>query len=273
MLGLATQSMMGIPGLDLQYVMDALLHFFITGLRLGAFLLSSPIFGAKWMPLKVRTIFVICVAVALSEQVPPIEASFLGTPAGFMMMATEIIIGLGAGITLTIWFSAMVLAGEKIASTAGLGFATLSDPNSGGSTPVVSQMMQLLLLVIFLSVDGHLMAIAMILDSYQTLPVGQSIDINILIDTGISAAGSMFKVATMIMFPIIIVQLLVNAAIGIITRSAPQLNLFSFGFPITLMVVFLVLYMSAGVLGASSRSLIDNALFAMQGLLTGLAYG
>ena len=78
-------------------------------------------------------------------------------------MFIEIAIGLTAGLTLTIWFAAVLMAGEKIASSAGLGYAAQVDPASGGQTPVVSQILYLFLLVIFLSVDGHLLAIGTML--------------------------------------------------------------------------------------------------------------
>ena len=83
----------------------------------------------------------------------------------------------------------------------------------------------------------------------------------------------MFLAATIIMLPIAMVLLLINMTIGIITRSAPQLNLFSFGFPISLLAVFIVLFFSAAAIGASAESLIESALTAMQTLIGGLAYG
>ena len=94
-----------------------------------------------------------------------------------------------------------------------------------------------------------------------------------MIASGIAAAGSMFLAATIIMLPIITVLLMINVTIGIITRSAPQLNLFSFGFPITLIAVFILLFFSAGAFGTSSQSLIDSALMNLQDLIGGLSSG
>merc|ERR1711965_1020841 len=96
----------------------------------------------------------------------------LTSAAGVMMMLVEIAIGLTAGLTLTIWFSAILLAGEKIAASAGLGFAAQVDPSTGGQTPVVSQILYLFLTVIFLSLDGHLIVIRIMLESYSMLPLG-----------------------------------------------------------------------------------------------------
>ena len=71
-------------------------------------------------------------------------------------------------LTLTVWFSAILLAGEKIATAAGLGYAAQIDPSTGANTPVVSQILYLFLLVIFISIDGHLIAIGTMLESYQS---------------------------------------------------------------------------------------------------------
>ena len=273
MLGLATQEVMKLPGLDLQFVIGMLLQFFVASLRIGAFLLSAPVFGARWLPLQVRVVMAFSLAVAIALRTPPVDVSLLTSSAGIAMMFIEVAIGLTTGLTLTIWFASMLLAGEKIAATAGLGYAAQVDPATGGQTPVVSQILYLFLLVIFMSVDGHLLAIATMMESYSILPIGAQVSPEALVASGISAAGSMFLAATIIMLPISMVLLMINVTIGIITRSAPQLNLFSFGFPISLLAVFIVMYFSVGAFGASSKSLIESALAALQTLIGGLAYG
>ena len=209
-------------------------------------------------------------AAAIVVDVPDVGVDLLTSSTGISMMFIEIAVGLAAGLTLTIWFAAVLLAGEKIASSAGLGYAAQVDPATGGQTPVVSQILYLFLLVVFLSVDGHLLAIGTMMESYRILPVGAPVAPELLIASGITAAGSMFLAATIIMLPITTVLLMINVAIGIITRSAPQLNLFSFGFPISLLAVFLLLFFSASALGASSQSLIDSALTSLRDLIGGL---
>ena len=273
MLGFATTEMMKMPGVDLKFVTDFLLHYMLASLRIGAFLLSAPLFGARWMPLQVRVIMAFALASGVVLQVPPFDAEFLTTSTGIALMLVEIAVGLAAGLTLTIWFAAVLLAGEKIASSAGLGYAAQVDPSTGAQTPVVSQILYLFLLVIFLSVDGHLIAISLMLESYQILPVGTPVAGDVLIASGISAAGSMFLAATIIMLPITMVLLLINATIGIITRSAPQLNLFSFGFPISMLAVFVVMYFSVAAFGHSSESLIQSALGSIETLLGDLSDG
>jgi len=273
MLGLATTQVMQMPGVDLELVMVLLLQYFLASLRIGAFLLSAPLFGARWLPLQVRVIMAFCLASAVVSQVSVVDANILTSSVGLAMIFIEIAIGLTAGLTLTIWFAAMMLAGEKIASSSGLGYAAQVDPMTGSNTPVVSQILYLFLLVVFISVDGHLVAIGTMMESYRILPLGAPVAPEVLIAAGIGAAGSMFLSAAIIMMPIAMVLLMINVTVGIISRSAPTLNLFSFGFPITLISVFILMYVSVGAFGSSAQDLIDSGLFTIQTLIGDLADG
>ncbi|GIS12074.1 MAG: hypothetical protein CM15mP115_12250 [Alphaproteobacteria bacterium] len=231
MLGMATSQLMQMPGVDLQLVMTMLLQYLLSSLRIGAFLLSAPLFGARWLPLQIRIIMAFAMGAAVVGFVPVMDLNTLTSSTGIVLIFIEIAIGLTAGLTLTIWFAAMLLAGEKIASSSGLGYAAQVDPTTGANTPVVSQILYLFLLVIFISVDGHLIAIATMMESYRILPVGSPVAPDVMIAAGIGAAGSMFLSAAIIMLPIAMVLLMINVTVGIISRSAPTLNLFSFGFP------------------------------------------
>ena len=273
MIGLATTEVMQMPGVDLQLAMAFLLQYLFASLRIGAFLLSAPLFGARWLSVKVRVIMSFCLASAVASQSPPIDVGLLTSSLGVMMMFIEIAIGLTVGLTLTIWFSAILLAGEKIATAAGLGYAAQIDPSTGANTPVVSQILYLFLLVIFISIDGHLIAIGTMLESYRILPIGSPARPEDMIAAGIGAAGSMFLSATIIMMPIAMVLLMINVTVGIISRSAPTLNLFSFGFPITLIAVFVLLFVSAEAFGHSARDLVDSGLAYVQAMIGGLASG
>ena len=272
-MGMATSQLMQMPGVDLQLVMTMLLQYLLSSLRIGAFLLSAPLFGARWLPLQIRIIMAFAMGAAVVGFVPVMDLNTLTSSTGIVLIFIEIAIGLTAGLTLTIWFAAMLLAGEKIATSSGLGYAAQVDPTTGANTPVVSQILYLFLLVIFISVDGHLIAIATMMESYRILPVGSPVSPNVMIASGIGAAGSMFLSAAIIMVPIAMVLLMVNVTVGIISRSAPTLNLFSFGFPITLISVFILLYVSAGVFGANAQGLIDSGLDYVQTMIGDLSNG
>ena len=244
-----------MPGINLQFVMELLAGLFLASLRIGAFLIASPFFGGSSVPLQVRIIMAVLlgVAVVTTVEVPDWQA-FAGLN-GLQVILTELAIGISSGLILTIWFSAALLAGEKIASSAGLGFAAQIDPDSGGQTPVVSKTFSLFLTVIFLSWNGHLLVLRAVADSYTYLPVGAMPAFPVLIQSGIAAAGSMFLAATIIMLPLTAFLMAINLVIGVITRSAPQLNLFSFGFPISMIGIFVLLYLWVDVLGGAMDDL------------------
>ena len=190
-----------------------------------------------------------------------------------MIIVKEISIGLAAGLIMTIWFSAAALAGEKIASTAGLGFAAQMDPASGAQTPVVSQILNLLLVVLFLSLDAHLLVISIILKSYEISPIAYSPDLSVLVASGIEAAGMMFFAAAMIMLPVITLLLMINITIGVVTRSAPTLNLFSFGFPITIFSVIFLLYLAVSPLSQMFLEVIENHILILSDLFQEVSHG
>ncbi len=262
-----------LPGVNLQFVMDLLAGLFLASLRIGAFLISSPFFGGSAVPLQVRIIMAVLLGVAVmtTVEVPDWQA-FAGLK-GLQVILTELAIGISSGLILTIWFSAVLLAGEKIASSAGLGFAAQIDPDSGGQTPVVSKTFSLFLTVIFLSWNGHLLVLRAVTDSYTYLPVGAMPAFPVLIQSGIAAAGSMFLAATIIMLPLTAFLMAINLVIGVITRSAPQLNLFSFGFPISMIGIFVLLYLWVDVLGGAmddlSHAAVENIQLVLGAMING----
>ena len=244
-----------IPGIDLNLLMNFLLNFFLVSLRLGALLVSSPIFGARSVPVRVRVLltFVISAAYYGSVSVPNFEnLPFL---ALIRVMGVEVAIGLTGGIVLSILFASVALAGEKIAASGGLGFAAQVDPNSGGQTPVVSQFLTLFLLTMFLSANGHLRLIEGLRQSFDIIPMGQPVSLMAMSQFVIDIGGEMFYLGALLMLPVVSILLLVNVTIGVVTRSAPALNFFSFGFPLTMMALFIVMYIYTKPLGFAIEDL------------------
>ena len=265
-----------LPGLDLIKLTEITSSFFLSSIRIAAFLLSSPLFGARYVLLPVRILISMTLAVVVFNNLPSnfsTDMQNLDLPNLLVLIFKEIAIGLTGGLILTIWFSAAGLAGEKIATSCGLGYAMQVDPSSGTSSPVISQILTLFLIVIFISIDGHLIILRVLLDSYELIPIGANLNLGVMVANGISAAGSMFLAATIIMLPIAGLTLMINIAIGVVTRSAPTLNLFSFGFPITMIGAFVILYFSTNSLAFSFSDLINEAIETFQIYLEDVANG
>ena len=276
MIDLATFNGAGVgqlPGINLQFFIGELAKVFLGSLRIGAFLIASPFFGGTSVPIQVRIIFSALLGLVVMTNVPiPDVASFPDLTI-FGVVVAELFIGLAAGLILTIMFSAALLAGEKIAGTAGLGLAAQMDPDSGGQTPVVSKTLSLFLIVIFLSWDGHLVILRAIFDTYELLPIGMMPNVAFLVQGGINSVATMFFAASMLMLPVVVILTAANLGIGVVTRSSPQLNLFSFGFPITMMSVFIILYLWVGSLGLSFEEFSRDAVLELQTVLGGMANG
>ncbi len=274
MIGLINEGIPSLPGLNLQILIKEVNQFLFASLRVGSFLLASPLFGAQFVILPVRILVAVVLTITVVSLNPYIpEIPVISSINGVVIAATELVIGISAGLVLTIIFAAAMLAGEKIAGSSGLSMATAVDPISGSSSPVMAQILNLFLLVIFVSLDGHLAVIRTIIDSYIFLPIGHLPNGERIITAGISSAGLMFKMATVIMLPTVIVLLLANVAVGVISRSAPTLNMFSFAFPVTMLTVFLLMYLTLSILGSSLSNLAGEAIFFMQNLIESIQYG
>lgn len=158
------------------------------------------------------------------------------------MAIQQVMIGLTSGFIVQMVFAAVVFAGQGIALSMGLGFSTMVDPQNGQQVPTVAQLYTITTTLIFLSLGGHLLLIQMLLDSFKSLPIGMD---------GISKAGiwsilawssRMFAGGLLLSMPVITSLLLVNIIFGVAARAAPQLQIFSVGFPVTLMLGMLLMW-------------------------------
>ena len=263
------QALEGLSGISLQSLPIYLLLLMISSLRIGAFLVASPFFGSRMIPLTVRIVFAIALGIGLVSHLkfPPVE--FLVGVKLVPIIFQELFIGIACGLVLNILFSSVILAGEKIAATSGLAFAAQIDPTSGAQSPVISQIFQLFLLVLFFSVNGHLIVFELFYKSYEIVPIGSFYNFKDVIEEAINSSNSIYQNAVIIVLPIVSILFFMNLGIGFITKSAPQLNLFSFGFPLTILGTFFALYFSVDALQYVFSALIDEAIGYVKSILNG----
>ena len=263
------QALEGLSGISLQSLPIYLLLLMISSLRMGAFLVASPFFGSRMIPLTVRIVFAIALGIGLVSHLkfPPIE-SLVGVKL-VPIIFQELFIGIACGLVLNILFSSVILAGEKIAATSGLAFAAQIDPTSGAQSPVISQIFQLFLLILFFSVNGHLIVFELFYKSYEIVPIGSFYNFKNVIEEAINSTNSIYQNAVIIVLPIVSILFFMNLGIGFITKSAPQLNLFSFGFPLTILGTFFALYFSVDALQYVFSGLIDEAIGFVKLILNG----
>ncbi len=256
-----------LPGLELNTLLDYLFKFFLCSVRLSAFFLSSPFFGSRVIPLNVKIIFSLVISFFYFGYLSNINISEEILENLLTVVVVEALVGLSLGMTLSIWFAAASLAGEKIASTTGLGFSQMVDPDTGGQTPVISLTLDLFLITIFLSLNGHLIAIDFLFKSFEIFNINNGLPTLSLVGLGIEAAGAMFYTGGLIMLPVVGALLMTNVAVGIITRAAPQLNMFSFAFPVTMILAFFIMYIATHSLGNAFAELTKSSLESIEGVL------
>jgi len=211
-------------------------------MRISAMFVSVPLFSVRAVPARVRLILSVAITLVIMPLLPPLPAVEMFSYTGFMMAIAQVVIGLTSGFILQLVFSSVVFAGQGVALSMGLGFSTMVDPQNGQQVPVIAQFYTVTTTLIFISLDGHLLLIQMLLDSFKTLPIG--------ID-GIDKAGiwsilawssRMFAGGLLLAMPVIASLLLVNIIFGVAARAAPQLQIFSVGFPVTLMLGLLLVW-------------------------------
>lgn len=201
----------------------------------------APPFGNSYVPMMVKVLLGAAIAFIISPSVPVPAAFDPVSFEGIVILAQQFIIGLSMGFAIRIVFAAVEAAGEFVSTSMGLGFAVFFDPQTEGQSSAISQFYSLLATLVFLTMNGHLIVLSVLADSFDTLPITT---------TPISAVGfhqialwgaNIFSMGLQISIPIVATLLIANISLGVLTRAAPQLNLFGIGFTITLLTGFVLI--------------------------------
>lgn len=212
--------------------------------RILALLAAMPVLGNMATPTRVKIGLAVLITLILAPAIGPLPPMEPGSPEGLLVLGQQVVIGLAMGLAMRIVFSAVELAGEIAGLQMGLGFATLFTPQSDGSTLVVGKFLGLLATLTFLSLNGHLLMLSVLAESFSAFPISaepfSTIGWKRLADWG----SIIFLAGLQLALPVVAALLIVNLALGILTRASPQLNVFAVGFPITLMVGMVMLMLS-----------------------------
>jgi len=212
--------------------------------RIAGLLMTAPIIGTQSVPLRIRLGIAIAVTWVI---VPVIPAPPMIDPLSFDGVLTtlqQVLIGVALGLTVRVVFVVLEMAGQAIGQLMGLMLASMVDPQNGNQVPIIGQFYLLLATLLFLAVDGHLLMIAALAESFHWLPVGSGgIQPDRLMDL-VNWAGVVLATAVLIALPAMVSMLVVNLGFGIMTRAAPQLNIFAVGFPVMIIIGVIVIMLS-----------------------------
>ncbi|MCV4341992.1 flagellar biosynthetic protein FliR [Pseudomonas capsici] len=217
--------------------------FMLPLFRIVAVLMTMPIIGTTLVPRRVRLYFAVAITVVVAPvlpAMPPVEALDL---SALLLIGEQILIGAGMGLSLQLFFHIFVVAGQIIATQMGMGFASMVDPTNGVSSAVIGQFFTMLVTLLFLAMNGHLVVLEILVESFTTMPVGSGLLVNNFWELA-TGLGWVMSSGMRLVLPAITALLIINIAFGVMTRAAPQLNIFSIGFPLTLVLGMVILWMS-----------------------------
>lgn len=250
--------------------LNALITGFLWPLtRILGLIATAPVFSNSSIPRRIKIGFGILLAlmVAPSIQTPTgLEPLSL---EGLLILVQQMLIGIAMGFSMRLIFSAVELGGEVASLTMGLGFATFYNPQSQGRSAAVSQFFSLVTLMIFLAANVHLALLSTLIDSFTTMPITVGPMSSNITEQVLHWAARLFSAGMQLSLPIVAALLITNMALAILTRAAPQLNLFGIGFPITLAIGFSMMGLTLPYLATPLTNLFQESLMMIRQLVGG----
>lgn len=237
--------------------------------RVSGLMLTAPVLGARSIPVRVRVGLALLLALVLMPLAPlPGKVDPLSITALVTVMQ-QLVVGAAIGFALKLAFEALSFGGELVAGAMGLGFAEVMDPQEGHSAPALGQFYLLLATLIFLAMNGHLQLIALLATgmqhaSWQSVMPGGNALWSLL-----AFATHLFAGAVLVALPALAALMVVNLGFGAISRAAPAMNLFSIGFPISICLGFIAVWLGLRALPGAFDSL-QRAAFELIRAISGI---
>jgi flagellar biosynthetic protein FliR len=233
--------------------------FMLPLFRIIAVLMTMPIIGTTLVPRRVRLYLAVAMTVAVAPVLPAMPTVQALDLSALLLIGEQIIIGAGMGLALQLFFHIFVVAGQIISTQMGMGFASMVDPTNGVSSATIGQFFTMLVTLLFLAMNGHLVVLEILVESFTTMPVGSGLLVNNFWELA-TGLGWVMGSALRLVLPAITALLVVNIAFGVMTRAAPQLNILSIGFPMTLVLGMIIVWIGMADILAQYQVLVTEAL-------------
>ncbi|MBD9416534.1 flagellar type III secretion system protein FliR [Pseudomonas sp. PDM16] len=240
-------------------------QFLLPLFRIASMLMVMPVIGTQLVPIRVRLYLSLAICVVLAPTLPPMPQVDAVSLQAMLLIGEQVLVGVMFGFMLQLYFHLFTVAGQIIAMQMGLGFASMVDPANGVSVPVLGQFLLMLVTLLFLAMNGHLVVFEVLAESFVTLPVGEGLSL----DHYWTLAGKLTWVIAaglLMALPVITALLIINLAFGVMTRAAPQLNIFSIGFPLTLVLGMFIFWVGLSDFLAHFQTLTSEALMQLREL-------
>lgn len=205
-------------------------------LRVLAIFTAAPIFSSRAFPLRARIALAFLVAFAAQASLPNQPIVSVNSPQALGLVVQQVGIGLAIGFTVRVVFGAFEMAGQVVGFQMGLGFAAFFDPSTSAQSSAMGRFYANMAALLFIVLNGHLMVLMAVSNSFLAFPVDQNflqaLSAMKLHEIGADLISSAFWIA----LPVVAMLMFANLALGIVSRVAPQMNIYAIGFPVTLAV-------------------------------------
>lgn len=220
----------------------------LVGARVGGLLLVAPMFASRAVPMRLRSALLVLLTLLLHPAA--FAAGGMAVELSVAGVLRETLIGFAIGFGAAVFVGAAELAGEFLSIQIGLSGAAVLDPTSGHSLPVLGQLVQLFTLVLLLALDAHLLMLDALAESFGYLPLGRPVELQAGLATLVGHGAVLFSLGLRFAAPVIAAVLIANAALAVLTRAAPQLNVLGIAFPVQIGVGLLALGASIPLMAA-----------------------
>jgi len=236
--------------------------------RIAGLLMTAPVIGTRTVPARIRIVIAIAITVVIFPVLPQVPEVDPVSAEGLLISIQQVITGVAMGLSMRVVFVALEVAGQAIGQLMGLMMASMVDPTNGNQVPIIGQLYLLLATLLFLAVDGHLIMIRVLAESFNSMPIST---------TGISTdrawemvtwMGNILRTAIVIALPAIVSLLIVNLSFGVMTRSAPQLNIFAVGFPIMIILGVVIIFFNLSSFIPHMMQMFDDGALMMQKMVS-----
>jgi flagellar biosynthetic protein FliR len=238
-------------------------------LRIGACLMVAPVFGASYVPPRIRIVLAAAVTLVALPMIPPAVGMTVLSADGVVTTLQQILIGVALGFALQLTFDALALGGQLLANGMGLAFAMNIDPLRGVSTPALGQFFTVLGTLVFLALNGHIALFEILIGSFRTLPVGPSGLGPQALHAMAGWGSELFVGALRVALPGMTALLVINLAFGITSRAAPAMNMFAVGLPVILIFGLVIVLLGLPGMQTAFADMLGSSFQFMRDLSAG----
>ncbi|EKE73959.1 flagellar biosynthetic protein FliR [Gallaecimonas xiamenensis] len=239
-------------------------------LRIGALLWALPLFGDYLQTAQVRVLLALLLASLLAPMMPAMPAVDPFSLQALALAGEQILFGLLLGLMVQMLFTVMTMLGQILSLQMSLAMAVMNDPAHGESVPLMGQLLMVLAAFLFFCLDGHLVVLDVVVESFYTWPPGASL-FQLDLQRILGLFGWVFGSALILAMPAIIAMLVVNLCFGVMNRSAPSLNIFALGFPMSMTMGLLCLLLTVSGVPGRFADYTAQAMDEMRLMVTGVA--